>query len=98
MDQKEESGYPHLMRAFADQEEEIKRLKAELAEAVRLGDERLVTLWDEKKAELKAANETIDMLYERSGRFAAQADKYEQELKEAKAEIIRLRRHLGEIP
>lgn len=77
--------------------------------------------------ELTTANETIDMLYERSGRFAAQADKYEQELKAAKeekaeairlgderlaelwdmkqkeikslkAEIIRLRRHLGEIP
>lgn len=104
--------------------------KAELAEAVRVGDERLATLWDEKKAELAsigiindhvraefvseirrlksevntlndelaASNATIDMLYERSGRFAAQADKYEQELKAAKEEIIRLRRHLGEIP
>ena len=44
----DESGYPHIGRVFSDQEEEIKRLKAEL--------------------------------------------------QAAKAEIIRLRRHLGEIP
>ena len=48
--------------------------------------------------DLNASNETINMLYERTRRFAAQADKYEQELNAAKEEIIRLRRHLGEIP
>jgi hypothetical protein len=61
------------------------------------GYPRLTEMFHQQEAELKAANETIAMLYERSGRFAAQADKYEQELKAANEEIIRLRRHLGEI-
>ena len=57
------------------------------------GYPRLTEMFHQQEAELKAANETIAMLYERSGRFAAQADKYEQELKaanEEKEEAIRL--------
>lgn len=46
--------------------------------------------------ELTAANATIDMLYERSGRFAAQADKYEQELKVAKAAILQVQSRLDD--